>query len=126
MKIDVHAVNALKIDYDLFRITPEMGMTLKVQYNIQPTVNNTTPIAMRYFATYFPANSGANTERCEFIIGVIAMVEGYQDGMFDLVKPELVRASYPLFIKKMNEIAAVIDSSGTVFTLPNVDEAMKL
>ena len=58
--------------------------------------------------------------------GVIVMVEGYQDGMFDLVKPELVRASYPLFIKKMNEIAAVIDSSGTVFTLPNVDEAMKL
>lgn len=126
MKIDIQTVTALKIDYDLFRIAPEMGMTLKVQYNIQPTVGQTAPIAIRYFATYLPANSGANTERCEFVIGVISMVEGYQDGMFDLVKPELVKASYPLFIKKMNEIAAVIDSSSTVFNLPDVDEAMRL
>lgn len=126
MKIDIQTVTALKIDYDLFRIAPEMGMTLKVQYNIQPTVGQTTPIAIRYFATYLPANSGAEAEHCEFVIGVIVMVEEYQDGMFDLVKPELVKASYPLFIKKMNEIAVVIDSSGTVFNLPDVDEAMKL
>lgn len=126
MKIDIQTVTALKIDYDLFRIAPEMGMTLKVQYNIQPTVGQTTPIAIRYFATYLPANSGAEAEHCEFVIGVIVMAEEYQDGMFDLVKPELVKASYPLFIKKMNEIAVVIDSSGTVFNLPDVDEAMKL
>lgn len=126
MKIDIQTVTALKIDYDLFRIAPEMGMTLKVQYNIQPTVGQTTPIAIRYFATYLPANSGAEAEHCEFVIGVIVMVEEYQDGMFDLVKPELVKASYPLFIKKMNEIAVVIDSSGTVFNLPDVDEAMRL
>ena len=126
MKIEIQTVSTLKIDYALFRIAPEMEMTLKVRFNVQPTTDGVTPIAIRYFATYFSANNKPDTEPCEFVVGIVAMVHGYQDGMFDLVRPELIKASYPTFIKRMNEIAFVIGSSGTVFNLPDVNEAMKL
>lgn len=122
MRIEVKRVDVLNFKYDSTHMENNMSMALNVQIRAPMKENAVSNMTVQYFVVLRSNNEDESPNEAAFEsrIGIALEMEEPESIKEEKVQQELLKETYPYFVKKLRHIAEAVGMSE--LNLPETEE----